>query len=52
MSMLVVYYKLFPWHQKAMRRALYVVTAFTAASMLWTVSADTFWCGPDPSVNW
>ncbi|KAL8391835.1 hypothetical protein RB595_002150 [Gaeumannomyces hyphopodioides] len=52
LSMLAIYYQLIPRHQKALRAGLYLVTAVTVAAVLVTVFTDTFWCGPDPSVNW
>ncbi|KAL8415247.1 hypothetical protein RB594_006187 [Gaeumannomyces avenae] len=52
LSMLAIYYQLIPPHQRALRAGLYVVTAVTVAAVLITVFTDTFWCGPDPSVNW
>ncbi|RYP46688.1 hypothetical protein DL768_007145 [Monosporascus sp. mg162] len=52
LSMLAVYFLIIPPHMKMLRWALYSVTAFTAGSALVTAMVITFWCGPDPSVNW
>jgi hypothetical protein len=37
-----------PW----LRKALYAVAIFTGSAMVTTFFLDTFWCGPEVSVNW
>jgi len=50
---LAVYYAIVPpLHKPKMRMTLYALTFITVGSSLFTLFADTFWCGPDPSVNW
>jgi len=49
--MLAIYAQLIPRHN-TLRKPLYFVIAFTAGSALVALFSDTFWCGPDPSVNW
>lgn len=52
LSMLAIYFQLFPGHDRPLRMALYFVTAFTISAALVTIFSDTFWCGKDVSVNW
>jgi hypothetical protein len=51
-SIIAFYFNLVPVTNSAMRRALYALTAITAAFALTTCLCVTFWCGPDPSINW
>ncbi|KAK3304928.1 uncharacterized protein B0T15DRAFT_255994 [Chaetomium strumarium] len=51
-SMLAIYFQLLTHQGVWQRWALYFVTAFTGSSALITLFADTFWCGPEPSINW
>ncbi|KAM5343667.1 hypothetical protein ACJ41O_012204 [Fusarium nematophilum] len=51
-SIIAFYYNLVPPTNPRMRKALYVLTGITATCALITFFGDTFWCGPDPSVNW
>ncbi|KAH7406731.1 hypothetical protein DE146DRAFT_648244, partial [Phaeosphaeria sp. MPI-PUGE-AT-0046c] len=51
-SILAFYFMIIPVTAPDTRKALYAVTCFVALSTLVTFFADTFWCGPDPSVNW
>lgn len=52
LSILAIYYQLVPPSQKTLRAGLHLLTAVTVAAVLVTVFTDTFWCGPDPSINW
>ncbi|KAL6402030.1 hypothetical protein AUP68_14494 [Ilyonectria robusta] len=51
-SILAFYYNLVPLTDPHMRIALYVLTAITGICALVTFMNITFWCGPNPSVNW
>ncbi|WAO91732.1 Hypothetical protein NCS54_00921300 [Fusarium falciforme] len=51
-SIIAFYYNLIPPTHPQMRIALYILTFITGAFALVTFFGDTFWCGPDPSVNW
>ncbi|EKJ76073.1 hypothetical protein FPSE_03845 [Fusarium pseudograminearum CS3096] len=51
-SIIAFYFNLVPVTNPTMRRALFGLTGITVAFALITVFCDTFWCGPDPSVNW
>ncbi|KAJ4311208.1 hypothetical protein N0V84_010570 [Fusarium piperis] len=51
-SIIAFYYNLIPQTQPKMRMALYALTAITGGCALITFFGDTFWCGPDPSINW
>ncbi|KAH8733912.1 hypothetical protein BGZ61DRAFT_491420 [Ilyonectria robusta] len=51
-SILAFYYNLVPLTNPHMRIALYVLTAITGICALVTFMNITFWCGPNPSVNW
>lgn len=52
LSMLTFYFHLFPLHEVLLRRALYIVTAFVALSVVASLTLRTFWCGRYPSDNW
>ncbi|KAL2678778.1 hypothetical protein Neosp_009529 [[Neocosmospora] mangrovei] len=51
-SIIAFYYNLIPPTHPQMRIALYILTFITGAFALTTFFGDTFWCGPDPSINW
>ncbi|KAH7008613.1 hypothetical protein EDB80DRAFT_840983 [Ilyonectria destructans] len=51
-SIIAFYYNLVPLTNPHMRIALYVLTAITGICALATFMNITFWCGPNPSVNW
>ncbi|KAI6749785.1 hypothetical protein HG531_007050 [Fusarium graminearum] len=51
-SIIAFYFNLVPITNPTMRRALFGLTGITVAFALITVFCDTFWCGPNPSVNW
>ncbi|KAG8676512.1 hypothetical protein FPOAC2_02613 [Fusarium poae] len=51
-SILAFYFNLVPCTHPGMRTLLYALTGLTASFSLVTFFSDTFWCGPDPSVNW
>ncbi|KAH6886884.1 hypothetical protein B0T10DRAFT_539133 [Thelonectria olida] len=51
-SIISFYHNLVPPTHPGMRKALYVLTAITLVSALTTFFGDTFWCGPNPAVNW
>ena len=51
-SIIAFYFNLVPCTHPGMRTLLYALAALTASFSLVTFFADTFWCGPDPSVNW
>ncbi|KAL6921248.1 hypothetical protein FSST1_005274 [Fusarium sambucinum] len=51
-SILAFYFNLVPFTHPGMRTLLYALTGLTASFSLVTFFSDTFWCGPDPSVNW
>ncbi|CAG7560586.1 unnamed protein product [Fusarium equiseti] len=51
-SIIAFYFNLVPVTDSTMRRALYALTAITAVFALTTCLCVTFWCGPDPSINW
>ncbi|KAF4452202.1 hypothetical protein F53441_4941 [Fusarium austroafricanum] len=51
-SIIMFYYNLVPITQPRMRTALYVLAGITGSFAIITFFCDTFWCGPDPSVNW
>jgi hypothetical protein len=50
--MLAFYLTLIPPTHAKLRAVLYGVIGFTASGWLITAFAITFWCGPDPSINW
>lgn len=52
LAILALYFRLIPPTMPWLRKALYAVTAFTAAAMITTCFLDTFWCGREVSVNW
>ena len=49
--MLAIYEQLIPPHD-SLRKPLYVVIAITVGSALAALFSDSFWCGPNLSVNW
>jgi hypothetical protein len=51
-SIITFYANLVPVTHPEMRTALYVLAAITTSFALATFFGDTFWCGPDPSINW
>ncbi|KAH7313878.1 hypothetical protein B0I35DRAFT_480524 [Stachybotrys elegans] len=51
-SIIAFYYFLVPTSKTKMRIALHALAAITGISALFTLFADTFWCGPDPTTNW
>jgi hypothetical protein len=51
-SIIAFYFNLVPCTHPGMRTILYALTGLTASFSLVTFFSDTFWCGPDPSVNW
>ncbi|KAM0302281.1 hypothetical protein ACHAPM_004272 [Fusarium culmorum] len=51
-SIIAFYFNLVPVTNPTMRRALFGLTGITVAFAFITVFCDTFWCGPNPSVNW
>ncbi|KAL8366881.1 hypothetical protein RB595_005041 [Gaeumannomyces hyphopodioides] len=50
-ALLSFYLSLIPKTSRRTRWVLNAVVAFTVCCFVYTVLADTFWCGPDPSVN-
>lgn len=51
-SIIAFYYVLVPRSTRSMRIILHALTIVTVAASLFTLFADTFWCGRDPSFNW
>ncbi|KAF4976608.1 hypothetical protein FDECE_18456 [Fusarium decemcellulare] len=51
-SIVAFYYNLVPVTHPEMRILLHVLTGITVSFALITFFCDTFWCGPDPSINW
>lgn len=51
-TILSLYFELFPSSMSKLRKALYAVTAFTAACGLTTCGLDTLFCAPKISDNW
>jgi hypothetical protein len=51
-SILAFYFMIIPITAPETRMALYAVTCFVVLSTLITFFGDTFWCGPNPAVNW
>ncbi|KAL0934626.1 archaeal flagellin n-terminal-like domain-containing protein [Colletotrichum truncatum] len=51
-ALLALYFKLVPQTMPILRKALYGVTGLTVAFAITTCFLDTFWCGPNVSVNW
>ncbi|QPC68006.1 hypothetical protein HYE67_010237 [Fusarium culmorum] len=51
-SIIAFYFNLVPFTHPGMRTLLYALAGLTASFSLITFFSDTFWCGPDPSVNW
>ncbi|KAF9878354.1 archaeal flagellin n-terminal-like domain-containing protein [Colletotrichum karsti] len=52
LAMLAFYFKLIPKTMPLLRKTLYGVTALTVTFAVTTCFLDTFWCGPNVSVNW
>lgn len=52
LAMLAFYFKLIPKTMPLLRKALYGVSALTLTFAVTTCFLDTFWCGPNVSVNW
>lgn len=52
LSMLALYFQLVPITLQKLRMGVYAATGFTVCCALVTFFADTFWCGPDPRVQW
>ncbi|KAF4975677.1 hypothetical protein FZEAL_7567 [Fusarium zealandicum] len=52
LALLALYFKLIPKTSPTLRKALYGVSALTAAFMITTCFLDTFWCGSEVSLNW
>ncbi|EXF73878.1 archaeal flagellin N-terminal-like domain-containing protein [Colletotrichum fioriniae PJ7] len=51
-ALLAFYFKLVPPTMPILRKTLYSVSALTISFAVTTLFLDTFWCGPDVSVNW
>jgi hypothetical protein len=51
-SILAFYYMIIPISAPETRTALHAVTVFVILSTIVTFFGDTFWCGPNPAVNW
>ncbi|KAG8676410.1 hypothetical protein FPOAC1_002413 [Fusarium poae] len=51
-SIIAFYFNLVPVTNPMMRRSLFALTGITVAFAFITVFCDTFWCGPNPSLNW
>ncbi|OHE95097.1 archaeal flagellin N-terminal-like domain-containing protein [Colletotrichum orchidophilum] len=51
-ALLAFYFKLIPPTMPLLRKALYGVSALTVTFAVTTCFLDTFWCGPNVSVNW
>ncbi|KXH53964.1 archaeal flagellin N-terminal-like domain-containing protein [Colletotrichum salicis] len=51
-ALLAFYFKLIPPTMPLLRKALYGVSALTISFAVTTFFLDSFWCGPDVSVNW
>jgi hypothetical protein len=51
-SMLAFYYRIVPLTAPETRIALHATTGFVVVSALITFFGDTFWCGPNPAINW
>ncbi|EAT88773.1 hypothetical protein SNOG_03568 [Parastagonospora nodorum SN15] len=51
-SILAFYYMIIPISAPETRTALHVLTVFVVLSTIITFFGDTFWCGPNPAVNW
>lgn len=52
LALCALYFKLIPQTMPILRKAMYAVSALTLVFAIVTCFLDTFWCGPDPSVNW
>ncbi|KAK2051222.1 archaeal flagellin N-terminal-like domain-containing protein [Colletotrichum caudatum] len=52
LALLSLYFKLVPPTMPLLRKALYGTCGLTLAFAVTTCFLDTFWCGPDVSVNW
>lgn len=51
-SIISFYYNLVPRTNPAMRMVHYILTGVTVVCALTTFVNVTFWCGPNPAVNW
>ncbi|CEI66174.1 unnamed protein product [Fusarium venenatum] len=51
-SIIAFYFNLVPVTNPMMRRLLFALTGITVAFAFITILCDTFWCGPNPSLNW
>ncbi|KAK6213324.1 archaeal flagellin N-terminal-like domain-containing protein [Colletotrichum tabaci] len=52
MALLAFYFKLIPPTMPILRKVLYGTSGLTLAFAITTCFLDTFWCGPNVSVNW
>ncbi|KAK1978704.1 archaeal flagellin N-terminal-like domain-containing protein [Colletotrichum cereale] len=52
LALLSFYFKLVPPTMPLLRKVLYGTSGLTLAFAMTTLFLDTFWCGPDVSVNW
>ncbi|GKT48713.1 uncharacterized protein ColSpa_08894 [Colletotrichum spaethianum] len=52
LALLAFYFKLVPPTMPLLRKVLYGTSGLTLAFAMTTCFLDTFWCGPDVSVNW
>ncbi|KAK1573749.1 archaeal flagellin N-terminal-like domain-containing protein [Colletotrichum navitas] len=52
LALLSFYFKLVPPTMPLLRKVLYGTCGLTLAFAMTTAFLDTFWCGPDVSVNW
>ncbi|KAF4458418.1 hypothetical protein FALBO_14844, partial [Fusarium albosuccineum] len=51
-SIVAFYHNLVPVTHPEMRILLHALTGITVSFALITFFCDTFWCGPDPSIDW
>lgn len=52
MSMLAFYWGIFPTERRALRKAVYIVTAYVCTAYFVVLWIDTFYCGIPVSVQW
>ncbi|KAK2008215.1 archaeal flagellin N-terminal-like domain-containing protein [Colletotrichum eremochloae] len=52
LALLAFYFRLVPPTMPLLRKVLYGTSGLTLAFAMTTCFLDTFWCGPDVSVNW
>ncbi|OBR05526.1 archaeal flagellin N-terminal-like domain-containing protein [Colletotrichum higginsianum IMI 349063] len=52
LALLAFYFKLIPPTMPILRKVLYGTSGLTLAFAVTTCFLDTFWCGPNVSVNW